>query len=169
MFNKDFSLAKNLYENAFPENERRSLSSLDNLVENSPYFHFLPIHENNSFAGFATVWNFSQFIYIEHFAILPKLRNMGIGSRFLKNLQDKYQKAIVLEVELPDNDIAKNRVSFYQRLGFKLLPDFYMQPAYSKEKESIEMKVMLYSKENSQTPSFQTIKDILYKQVYNVE
>ena len=69
-------------------------------------------------AGFLAVWEFESFIYIEHFAVDPALRNSGTGSAMLQELVKQYQKPICLEVELPEDELTRRRIGFYERNGF---------------------------------------------------
>ena len=164
----DFSIAKQLYLDSFPVEERRPLQSINSLIT-TQIFDFLPIKHDGEFAGFANIWHFEHFIYIEHFAVLPNKRNKGIGAGFLRKLQEKYQTNIVVEVEKPDNDTAKRRIEFYNRCGFQLLPEQYIQPPYSEELESVEMRIMLYSNPLKIQPDFLEIQSTLHKQVYNYQ
>ncbi len=174
---KDFEKAEWLYVEAFPVDERRSTESITELLEKD-YFEFIPIFIAEEFVGFATLWIFENFAYIEHFAIDPKKRNMGIGFDFIRILQGKESgnskltfalppkkiTNIALEVEKPDSEIAKRRVQFYERLDFKILNNYYFQPPYTKDSKGLEMKVMMYSPNNE--VEFNQIKDTLYKYVY---
>lgn len=176
---KDFDIAERLYIEAFPFDERRSKESIKELLEEE-YFEFIPIFMAEEFVGFATLWIFENFAYIEHFAIDTKKRNMGIGFDFIRILQGKEMKNfnltftlptkkitnIALEVEIPNNEIAKRRVHFYERLDFRILDNYYFQPPYSKDSKGLEMKVMLYSPNNE--VEFNQIKSTLYKYVYKV-
>lgn len=177
-----FEIAEELYLNAFPPQERRSLESIRQLLEKD-CFEFVPIFFDNDFKGFANLWFFKTFTYIEHFAIRQEERNRGYGTRFLQDLTtgcihrykdskhwlNQWSKNFVLEVELPQNPAAIKRIAFYERLGFKVLEDYYFQPPYEKGGEGLEMKIMLLSLEKEKSPSFQEIRDTLYKYVYSVE
>ncbi len=177
-----FDIAKELYLNAFPPQERRSMESISRLLHED-YFEFVPVFFDNDFKGFANLWFFRTFTYIEHFAIRKEERNRGYGTRFLQDLTTKrisagkdfkhkvkqWSRNFVLEVELPQNPVATKRIAFYERLGFKLLEDYYFQPPYEKDEEGLEMKIMLLSSDKENEPSFQEIKDTLYKYVYRVE
>ena len=70
--------------------------------------------------GFITYWDFDSFYYVEHFATNPALRNGGYGKRTLEYLCNYLKHPIVLEVERPVEEMAKRRISFYQRQGFTL-------------------------------------------------
>lgn len=177
---KDFDLAEGLYIEAFPLDERRSRESIMELLQKD-YFEFIPIFTANNFVGFATLWMFENFAYIEHFAVDSKERNKGIGFDFIRVLQGKEKKNsnlnftlptkkitnIVLEVEKPDNETAKRRIHFYERLDFKILNNYYFQPPYTETTKGLEMKVMLYSPNNE--VEFEQIKNTLYKYVYKIE
>lgn len=125
-----------LYISSFPENERRQWSSTDDIEvfakAKSDKFHIIAITLDDAFAGFMTYWDFRTHIYIEHLAILPRLRSQRLGSSLIdyaiKNISDK----IILEVEHPDTREACRRIEFYRRHGFRLLTDVeYLQPPYS--------------------------------------
>ncbi|MBQ4420134.1 MAG: GNAT family N-acetyltransferase [Bacteroidales bacterium] len=172
---KDFNIAEDLYLSSFPKEERRSLESIYKLLEED-IFEFVPIFFKKDIKGFANLWFFKDFTYIEHLAITPKERNRGYGTEFLKKLINnditfvkQRIENIVLEVELPANPIAQRRISFYERLGFRPLEDYYFQPPYEKDGEGVEMKIMLFSADKENNISFKHIKETLYKNVYNAE
>lgn len=56
--------AIHLYESAFPQIERRDTQTWQYLWKDNPQFH---IHEillpDNTFAGFISYWDFSEFVY----------------------------------------------------------------------------------------------------------
>ena len=83
-------------------------------------------------------------LYVEHFATNPELRGQGIGSDALNMLMELADKPVVLEVEPEDsNPLASRRIGFYRRHGFMLHSDYkYIQPPYTPESQSIEMKLM---------------------------
>ena len=172
---KDFNIAEDLYLSSFPKEERRSLESIYKLLEED-IFEFVPIFFDEDFKGFANLWFFKDFTYIEHLAITPKERNKGYGTKFLNDLTSNKLHSInhkieniVLEVELPANPIAQRRISFYERLGFKLLDDYYFQPPYEKDSEGVEMKIMLFPADKENNISFKHIQETLYKNVYKAE
>lgn len=171
-YRKDFYIAKDLYLSSFPKEERRSLESINKLLQED-CFEFVPILIENNFKGFANLWFFKEFTYIEHLAITPKERNKGYGTKFLNDLTNNKLPSInhkieniALEVELPVNPIAEKRIAFYERLGFKVLDDYYFQPPYEKDGEGLEMKIMLFPADKGNNISFGNIKDTLYKNVY---
>ncbi len=152
----------NLYEFAFPEVERRSEDSLIKTL-NNPIFHPNIILEDNHFVGLFNYWEFNTFFYLEHFAISPEKRNLGIGKVVLKQFQK--DKTLVLECELPLDDSSKRRIQFYSKLGFNAFPFTYMQPPYSNDKEPIEL-LLLINNSNLNKSSFLEISSTIAQSVY---
>lgn len=66
---------------------------------------------------------------IAYFAVHPRYRSGGHGSRFLRLFRQQVQTGLLLEVEDPDTgktpadkDLRMRRIAFYQRNGFRLAP-----------------------------------------------
>jgi len=132
---------KNLYLTAFPPNERREFDELKKQIYHVECNVNL-ILTGGKVAGFVILWNFADFVFLEHFAIEPGLRGQGIGERTLSEIKSLFQKSIILETELPDNELSQRRISFYERNGFHKLSRSYFQPAYSSNKPEVELKLM---------------------------
>lgn len=154
--------AKQIYTDCFPRDERRVWEDFVSIMENDNRFSLYIIRDEDNYYGIVTVWKFEEFIYIEHFAIKTVFRNKSIGSHVLDLLKQTYSMPIVLEIEPPTDDITTRRKNFYQRNGFLLLDNHYMQPSYHKDSAQVEMKVMTT---NNAIP-FEKIKQTLYKYVY---
>ena len=116
-------------------------------------------------AGFLAVWEFESFTYIEHFAVDPVLRNSGTGSAMLQELVRKYQKQICLEVELPEDELTRRRIGFYERNGFVFNEYPYIQPPISKGKSPVPLRIMTYG-EAITRETFEAMKNVLYRSVY---
>ena len=116
-------------------------------------------------AGFLAVWEFESFTYIEHFAVDPLLRNSGTGSAMLQELVRKYQKQICLEVELPEDELTRRRIGFYERNGFVFNEYPYIQPPISKGKSPVPLRVMTYGKGITRQ-AFEEMRKVLYRRVY---
>ena len=68
--------------------------------------------------------------------------NINLNS--LKIFLEKSLQPVVVEVELPDNELAIRRIGFYQRLGFHLEEHFnYCMPNYN-NKGFTPMNLMIY-------------------------
>lgn len=162
--------AVSLYEQAFPIEERRESNEWITLCNNNPLFYPNIISdEKNAFIGILTYWRFDDFIYIEHFAISPSLRNMGYGSKALATFKNQISSTpIILEVELPKTPIAIKRINFYKRLGFKLLPYDYKQPPYQINGEEIPLNIMC-ANINDMSNKYAYFVKTIHQEVYKVK
>ena len=121
-----------LYETAFPQNERRETDELIRLIDNCPEFHFNVFADGEQFIGFFSTWEWPDFRYGEHFAVCPSHRGGGIGTQILKSIADADNRPMIIEVEPPFDDIARRRIEFYRRNGFRLWDSIhYVQPPYA--------------------------------------
>lgn len=157
---------REIYELSFPEDERRDFDKVM-LLEDNAMFSFYYATGENDLVGFYTQWTFDDCNYIEHLAIKESYRGKGYGTELINNIKNA-NKLIVLEVEKPGTDDADKRITFYLRLGFNLCVFPYMQPPYSPEKGTVAMNFMTCP--NTITYNeFITIRDLLYRNVYNFE
>lgn len=158
----DFPEIYRIMQASFPDDEYRPYDEQLALFEEPEYrIYYRP-------AGFLAVWEFESFIYIEHFAVDPALRNSGTGSAMLQELVKQYQKPICLEVELPEDELTRRRIGFYERNGFVFNEYPYMQPPISKGKSPVPLRIMTYGNEITRE-EFQKMKEILYRRVYKCE
>lgn len=156
-----------LYQHAFPPEERRDFENILYLIEHNPYFTLYIISVNQIFVGFVTIWQCDFFDYMEHFAIIPSKRHLGIGSKVLNCLDKMLKKPLILEIEIPNTPETKARLCFYQRHGFKLWNQInYIQPSYHHPwLPAISLKLM--SKRNIDVQiQFKSIVSEIYKKVY---
>ena len=158
----DFPEIYRIMQASFSDDEYRPYDEQLALFEEPEYrIYYMP-------AGFLAVWEFESFIYIEHFAVDPALRNSGTGSVMLKELVKQYQKPICLEVELPEDELTRRRIGFYERNGFVFNEYPYIQPPISKGKSPVPLRIMTYRSEITRE-EFQKMKEILYRRVYKCE
>jgi len=138
-----FQFAWELYNEAFPKNERRELY-LQIEILNNPKYHFEIILEEAVFVGFILWWQFEGIRFIEHLAIHHNLRNKAYGTKIVEQFTAQNEDLILLEVEIPDNEIKKRRIAFYERLGFKLNQYYYQQLPMQTKGEFVDMLIMSY-------------------------
>jgi len=137
----DLKIIRNLYCTSFPPEERREFDQLKLLVQEEDHYINQILINKNKIAGLCIFWVFNEFVFIEHLAVKPELRGIGIGEGTLSALREKF-KILILETELPVNEISKRRIKFYERNGFSLLERQYFQPSYDKNKPEVELKIM---------------------------
>ncbi|WP_210466108.1 GNAT family N-acetyltransferase [Rufibacter roseolus] len=159
-----FSQAWQLYEEAFPLEERRTLAQQTELLSN-PAYQFLSILDQEKFAGFFGVWQLPEFTFLEHFAVLPSLRGKGTGAQALTGLLDIILQPMVLEVEPPHSEIAQRRIRFYERLGFHLNDFEYRQPPYVAGMPWVPLLLMSYPTVLA-LEEIEKVKIQLYRYVY---
>lgn len=163
-------MLQRINETNFPEIYRIMQASFSD-DEYRPYDEQLALFEEPEYriyymsAGFLAVWEFESFIYIEHFAVDPALRNSGTGSAMLQELVKQYQKPICLEVELPEDELTRRRIGFYERNGFVFNEYPYIQPPISKGKSPVPLRIMTYGSAITQD-TFEEMKRVLYQRVY---
>ncbi len=162
----EFLRALKICERVFPESNRLKLANLEKLISD-PSFKFYGIYCNGIVAGVITTWEFNDFLYVEYFVVDRNFRSMGIGSTVMKQFLTGVHKKVVLEVEPPHTLVAKQRIDFYKRLGFRLCPRHYDQPPYDNEKEWVAMMLMSFP-EPIGPEEFEHIKKKIYRKVYNL-
>ena len=155
---------KPLYTEAFPPDERRNWQQLLKLISHPEHLIY-QIYSEKQFVGFVTIWHFSGFKYIEHFAIHQAERNKGLGSEVIRQILQHESKPVILETEEPSNGEARKRIRFYERLGFQLNSGIYYQPPYSDDKKAVKMLLMSYP-QKLQQPEFEKIKNQIHQKVY---
>ena len=156
------------YNEAFPEAERRDFALVRQLIAEEPAFQLRVFYRDDVYVGFLSNWQFDGFRYVEHFAIDPAARNGGIGGLALRLFLALQEDAVVLEVELPEDDLTRRRVGFYERQGFRLDTQCYIQPPYRVGGPSLELRLMSYGPLEL-SPRFAEVRDALYEKVYGVK
>lgn len=157
--------AQQLFEEAFPEQERPPFSILRH--RDAGKFHFLVAENGDEPVGILTYWTFDDLVYVEHFAIDEELRNQGLGKAVFLNFLSQQQEQVVLEIEPPDTEEADHRLEFYASMGFFQNPQPYVQPSYHNDDRTVPMIIM--SKYELDDDEFSEIRDLLYREVYGVK
>ena len=166
---KDFDKVYSIMEESFPIDERRTYEEQKELLDNELYnIYVLYDSKNDDIKAFIAIWQFDDFAFVEHFAVSSLYRNCGIGAFILQEVKKLLSSMICLEVELPEEEMAKRRIGFYERNGFYYNDYEYMQPAISKDRNEIPLKIMTSGGKVTED-RFNEMKDILYQYVYGVE
>ncbi|MBQ5815914.1 MAG: GNAT family N-acetyltransferase [Oscillospiraceae bacterium] len=163
----EFEEFYSLMKLSFPKSERRTKKAFRELCESESRYKIYALFKDNALCAFLTVWEFESFVFGDHFAVLPSLRGGGIGSKMLSEFKENCALPFIIEVELPDNDLARRRIGFYERNSLKLCDFDYILPAMQKGCDSVPMKIMAYPASLTQK-EFEPIKKELYKIVYKV-
>ena len=159
--------ASQLYESSFPYAERRPTQQWILKYRSCTLFKIDAIIINGDFGGFISYWLMENFIYIEHFAIMPQYRGMGVGGRAIEMFKSNVKSPIVLEVEPPIDEISHRRIGFYRRHEFHLLLHDYMQPSYHAGGSSFPLQIMCPDVDFA-LQHFSYIVQSIYQYVYGV-
>ena len=135
---KKISRIFSVYEKTFPEDERRGKEQFLALSEN-PDVYIFSIKNDEIAIGYLIFWEISDFYFLEHFEVFEEFRNQKFGSEILTQLQEKYEK-IMLEAEPKNqNEMAEKRIRFYEKNGFSILDENYLQPSYGSGKNELPL------------------------------
>ena len=91
----------------------------------------------------------------------------GLKSSVL-NYLNKCDKKVFLEVEPPNCEISKKRVSFYEKLGFSFNDFYYLQQPLNPGDSPFRLNIMSYP-ESIGEKEFEKYKKDIYRDVYGVE
>jgi ribosomal protein S18 acetylase RimI-like enzyme len=163
--NPSFKKSWRIYENSFPEDERRNLLQQEKLLNKKGY-SFYSIEDKKEIIGLLATWKLDKYFFIEHFAIKEDFRNKGLGQKII----EKYLKSInafaVLETERPEaNQMAERRIGFWERSGFILNKYNYIQPSYSADKKPVPLFLMSYPQKLNKS-EFENIRNKIHLNVY---
>lgn len=160
-----YNYGENLLVAAFPTQEYRDLEQQRHFTDNNPIFSNYIVIKDDEPVGLLTTWYLGRFIYVEHLAIDPLKRNGGLGKAVFEQLEKITDKPIVLEVELPNDEMSRRRIGFYRRLGFELWEIEYQQPPYRAGDGFLPMFLMAKG-DLSYKSDFEEIKKIIHTEVY---
>lgn len=130
--------AMELYRISFPLHEQREKTSQIEILGN-PDYHFDVVCDDDRFVGEVLYWNIGNALYIEHFCVLPSMRNKHYGQKILAALQDR---PLILEIDPPVDAISQRRKGFYERCGFVENPYSHTHPPYHKGNAGHNLVVM---------------------------
>ena len=161
---EDFDrIYQGMKESFIPE-EIRDEKCARSLLDKDEYIIYNILYRNNA-VGFMTVWELSEYAFLEHFVTYPEFRKKGYGEAALTKLSKIYGK-IVLECEHPEDEMQRRRFAFYERCGFYPSDTGYIQPSYRDGYDSVPLILMTYPKREADTEPI--IKE-LYERVYNTK
>ncbi|RXZ80568.1 GNAT family N-acetyltransferase [Paenibacillaceae bacterium] len=164
--NKKFDEVFRIMEASFPRCERRSYEGQQELLDNPHYRLLTEKDAEGKVIAFLAGWEFANFRFIEHIAVDRAIRGGGLGSKLMNKYCRESDKPVLLEVELPDDEMAQRRIGFYERLGFHLNDFDYIQPPLQAGEPEIPLLIMT-SPERITAEQFRTYREVLYREVYH--
>ena len=138
-----FSKVWNLYEEAFPVMERRELSLQLQILKN-PIYHAELFFSEGELLGFLFWWHLGSVRFVEHLAVAESFRGKGIGREMLEWFLQESADLHLLEVEPPLDETGRQRIRFYERIGFRMNAFSYRQLPMRMNGQSVELLLMSF-------------------------
>ena len=160
-----YQKAMELYNLSFPPHEQRETHSQNQILMQDAY-HFDIICDEGEFVVEILYWEIAGFFYIEHFCVLPAMRNKHYGQRILNAYQ---VTPLILEIDPPVDEISIRRKRFYERCGFVENSFRHIHPPYHAENQGHELVIMSspIMLEADEYESFNRyLRDVVMKDVY---
>lgn len=135
---KELVQIEELYQRAFPDNERRPMAPL--LQDTSGSSEVITFYDGELFCGFACLLTQGDITHIIYFAIKDNMRRKGYGSAALRAMREmKPANRIIVDIEAEkkhalNNEQRRKRKAFYLRSGY-----IESGVEYSWQKESYEI------------------------------
>lgn len=150
------------YSTTFPEDERRDWDQFVKLFTN-PHVKIISVLHESKAIGYLIFWELSNYIFVEHFEVFEEFRSQKLGSHITGYLFKNYPR-IILEIEPAHlGEDAQRRYSFYQKNGFSLIEEMYVQPSYGEGKQPLDLWLLAnYSPED-----LKKVKEEIYDIVYH--
>ena len=127
-----------LYGISFPLHEQRETPSQTAVLGNDAYY-FDVVCDADQFVGEILYWDLGGAYYIEHFCVVPALRNKHYGQKILQAYQ---HMPLILEIDPPVDALSLRRKSFYERCGFVENPYPHVHPPYHAGNKGHDLVVM---------------------------
>ena len=156
-----------LLEAAFPVTELRIKGDQRKLLAEAEY-RLYGVRKDGNFAAVFATWEIDDFLYIEHFAVKEEYRNGGYGGRLLDRLLEEKGRPMVLEVEVPEDEMTRRRIGFYARHGLVYNDYPYLQPPMRKGQEMLPLRFMTKPSAVDEK-TYERYKKQIYRIVYKYE
>jgi hypothetical protein len=159
---------KAVYEDAFPEDERCPWERMAGFLQ-SPDHHFrlegLYLDDGTPI-GFNAFSLFGHYLYGIYLAFDRKYRSAGYGHLALNSFHARYSSHLLFgEVEHPVTPRAKQRLAFYQSLGYHCVDIGFVQPPLRPDLHPIPYLIVSYP--SALTPDdADAIREILTSIIY---
>jgi len=135
-----FEKAWQIYLEAFPKKERRTLKEQEKLLEKSNYKMLCYVKEDILIA-IVWYWDIDSYTFLEHFAVSNKLRGQAFGSKILNEFI-KNNENIILEIEPIVDVVTQKRLEFYEKFGFVINKHEHFQVPFRKNAPEIKLLFM---------------------------
>lgn len=121
---KELDRLQELYEGAFPEEERVPMWVLL-WKGKKKNIHFIAFYDEHAFSGFAYLIIYTDITFVFYLAINDQIRSKGYGSQVLSKIKEMYpNNRIILNIEAIEEGASNyeqrvQRKGFYVKNGYK--------------------------------------------------
>lgn len=138
-----WDFVERLFVEAFPPDERREFWFQRHLAAYDERFTQCVAFDGERPVAILSYWMLECGNYFEHIATSPEARGGGLGAAIIAHLIATVAPSWFGEVELPQDELCRRRIGFYERLGFVGYPDIaYVQPSCGAGKNPVPMMIM---------------------------
>lgn len=163
-----FEAIYKIMEQAFPYRERRDKKAQKELFKLSQYEVYGWL-ENNQLCAFLAAWDLGEIRFGEHLAVNESYRNHCIGKQLFQAYEALDKRPLIFEVELPDTEMAKRRIGFYERMGYHYYGDIpYYQGTFHNEQDALPLRLMMNA-DNADKVQINRYIDLIYENIYHTK
>nr|WP_314462253.1 GNAT family N-acetyltransferase [uncultured Clostridium sp.] len=157
-----------IYEESFPDQERRTKEGQRN-VSGNPAYQIRAVEEDGKIKAFLGYWDLPGCVFFEHLATAKVSRGKGYGKLLIEEAVRETKKPVFLEIEpvTRENPITGKRAVFYERLGFYVNHFYYEQMPLKPQDSPMQLWVTSYGTPISEE-AFLPYKKEIYEIVYGV-
>jgi GNAT superfamily N-acetyltransferase len=158
-----------IYIESFPENERRLVATIKEMLKSSKS-RLMVGEREKEIVFMALLYRIkgTSFLLGDYLATAEDYRSTGIGRAFLRHILDEMKdlqcNLFLIEIENPylnEDETKMRRLRFYKRLGMKeLMGVRYFLPPFEGI-EPIEMILLVFSVENCNHLAGETVRDLV--------
>ncbi|MEG7531775.1 MAG: GNAT family N-acetyltransferase [Hungatella sp.] len=158
-----------IYEEAFPEIERRTYEGQKQVLRDNRYRLRMKELEG-AVQAFLGYWELPNCIFLEHLATTKACRGLGYGKELVLECVTDTDKPIFLEIEPihEQKPMTARRAGFYERLNFHVNRFPYEQMPLKDGDAPLPLWVMSYGEPFSKE-RFLPYKTEIYHHVYGIE
>lgn len=165
---EEFDRFYQILSNNFPTKEIKEYNYMKDTFHAGLY-QVLTLKDNDQIVGIMSFYQHDDFRFIDYFAIDGSLKGKGMGSKMLQYFINLDDKMVILEVEHPEDEQSKRRITFYQRNGLYLNDQFeYFVPPVRNLKHRLYFHLMS-SKRKINNIEFEKYYPQILKMVYGIE
>ena len=132
-----------IYTESFPLNEKRTPDQQIHAFQ-KPHYQINTYIIDNQIIGFIAFWTDPEFVFVEHFAVSPEFRSKRLGSTVLQQFINEFKIPVILEIEMPVDELTKRRLKFYELAGFIRNPHQHYMPPYHESNPPLEMEILTF-------------------------